>query len=63
MKSEQKMKSPQGDMIATTINKGYKTFDGILMPSEMITETGQQTIKIVIDTTEINKNVSDTDFK
>ncbi|MDN9002376.1 hypothetical protein Q0P64_14005, partial [Staphylococcus aureus] len=35
MKSEQKMKSPQGEMVATTTNKGYKTFEGILMPTEI----------------------------
>ncbi len=63
MKSEQKMKSPQGEMIATTINKGYKTFEGILMPTEILTEAGPQTAKIVIESVEINKNVSDADFK
>ncbi len=63
MKSEQKMKSPQGEMIATTINKGYKTFEGILMPTEILTEVGPQTAKIVIESVEINKNVSDADFK
>ena len=63
MKSEQEMKSPQGEMVATTINKGYKTFEGILMPTEILTEAGPQTAKIVIESVEINKNVSDADFK
>jgi len=63
MKSEQKMKSPQGEMVATTINKEYKTFEGILMPTEILTEAGPQTAKIVIESVEINKNVSDADFK
>jgi zinc protease len=63
MKSEQKMKSPQGEMVSTTINKGYKSFDGILMPSEVNTELGPQTAKITIESVEINKNVSDADFK
>lgn len=63
MKSEQKMKSPQGEMVATTTNKGYKTFEGILMPTEILTEAGPQTAKIVIESVEINKNVSDADFK
>ena len=63
MKSEQVMKSPQGEMVATTINKGYKSFDGVLLPSEMTTEAGPQTTKITIDTVEVNKNVTEADFK
>lgn len=63
MKSEQKQKTPQGDLIATTINKGYKAFDGIQFPTEMVTEAGPQTIKVTIDTVEVNKNVTEADFK
>ncbi|WP_413533326.1 M16 family metallopeptidase [Empedobacter brevis] len=62
-KSEQKMKTPQGEVVATTTNKVYKTFDGILMAAEILTEAGPQTAKITIDSVEVNKNVTDADFK
>lgn len=63
MKTEQKMKTPQGEMVATTINKSYKTFDGIQIPVEFVTESMGQTAKITIDTVEFNKNVTEADFK
>lgn len=63
MKSEQKQKTPQGDMIATTTNKGYKAFDGILIPTEMSLEAGPQVMKVIIESVEVNKNVTDADFK
>ena len=63
MKTEQKMKTPQGEMVATTINKSYKSFDGIQIPVEFVTETMGQTAKITIDTVEVNKNVTEADFK
>ena len=62
-KTDEVQKTPQGDVIVNTKIKNYKAFDGILFPSELITETGPQTIKIVIDSGEINKNVTETDFK
>ncbi|WP_313386741.1 pitrilysin family protein [Chishuiella sp.] len=62
-KSEQTQKTPQGESIATTINNSYKTFDGILSPTEILTEAGPQSVKINIITVEINKNVTDKDFK
>ena len=63
MKSEQKMKTPQGEFVVTTTNKMYKSFDGILIPTEVTTEMGPQTMKVTISSVEVNKNVSDADFK
>ena len=63
MKTEQKQKTPQGDVVATTLHKSYKAFDGILIPTEVLAETGPQTIKVTISSAEVNKNVSDADFK
>ncbi len=62
-KTDEVQKTPQGDVIVNTKIKNYKAFDGILFPSESITETGPQVIKIVIDSGEINKNVTEADFK
>lgn len=62
-KSEQKMKSPQGEVVATTINKAYKAFDGILIPTEVVLETGPQTINVKVESVEVNKNVTEADFK
>jgi len=62
-KSEQKMKSPQGEIITTMTNKLYKPFEGILIPTEVLTEAGQQTINIKIESVEVNKNVTEADFK
>lgn len=63
MKTEQKQRTPQGDVVATTLHKSYKAFDGILIPTEVLAETGPQTIKVTISSAEVNKNVSDADFK
>ncbi|MEG0529492.1 MAG: hypothetical protein RR578_04075 [Bacilli bacterium] len=57
------MKNPQGEFVVTTTNKMYKSFDGILIPTEVTTEMGPQTMKVTISSVEVNKNVSDADFK
>ena len=63
MKSEQKQKTPQGEMIATTTNKGYKVFEGLQIPTETVVEAGPQVIKVKIESVEVNKNVTEADFK
>ncbi|WP_313377195.1 pitrilysin family protein [Chishuiella sp.] len=63
IKTEQVQKTPQGDVVASTTNNSYNTFDGILFPTDIITEAGPQKVEITIKNVEVNKNVSDKDFK
>ncbi|WP_313577850.1 pitrilysin family protein [Chishuiella sp.] len=63
VKTEQVQKTPQGDVVASTINSSYNTFEGILFPTDIVTESGAQKVEITIKSIEVNKNVSDKDFK
>lgn len=62
-KTEEIQKTPQGDVIVSTKIKNYKVYEGVQLPIETISESGPQIIKIVIDTVEVNKNVTEADFK
>ena len=62
-KTEQMLKTPQGEVVSTMIYSVYKSFDGVQIPVEFTSESMGQTGKVTISAVEINKNVSDADFK
>lgn len=62
-KTEQTMTMPQGEMVSTSTYTAYKSFDGVQIPVEFTSEQMGQSAKVTISTVEINKNVSDADFK
>ena len=62
-KTEQTISMPQGDMVSTMIYSAYKSFDGVQVPVEFTSEQMGQSAKVTISEAQINKNVSDADFK
>ena len=62
-KTEIVSSTPQGDMAIVNQYKDYKSFDGVLIPTSIESQTGPQAFTVKIDKVEINKNVSDADFK
>lgn len=62
-KTAQTMKTPQGEMASTITYQAYKVFDGVQVPVEFTSEAMGQAMKITISDAQINKNVSDADFK
>ena len=62
-KTEQTVKTPQGDMVSTTTYNTYKAFDGVQIPVEFVSEAMGQSGKVTINSVEVNKNVTDADFK
>lgn len=63
VKTEQSTKTPQGDMVNTIVYTKYDTFDGVQFPVEFSTEGMGQSAKVTINAVEVNKNVTEADFK
>ena len=63
IKSEELRDTPAGQFEEITYYTDYKPFDGVLFPTSYVKEVGPQKINITIDTVEVNKNVTDSDFK
>jgi len=63
VKSEETKDTPVGQMTVITTFADYKPFEGILFPTISVQEFGPQKLNISIDSVEINKNVTDADFK
>ncbi len=63
VKSEELRDTPAGQFEEITYFSDYKPFDGILFPTKMEKEVGPQKLSITIDTVEVNKNVTDANFK
>ena len=55
--------SPQGEMETSTVYSDYKPFDGVLIATKNVITTGPQEMTATFEKVEINKNVSDADFK
>lgn len=55
--------TPMGEMVTTSQYKDYKTFDGLMIPTTVETQAGPQAFTVTVESVEINKNVSDADFK
>jgi len=62
-KSEITQDTPMGQMNMVTTFDTYKEFDGIKFPTVLSNEVGPQKINVTVDKVEVNKNVTDTDFK
>ena len=63
VKSEITQDTPMGQMEMITTFDGYKEFEGVKFPTILSNEVGPQKINVTVDKVEVNKNVSDADFK
>jgi hypothetical protein len=62
-KSEIMQDTPMGPMNMVTTFDAYKEFDGVKFPTILSNEVGPQKINVTVEKVEVNKNVSDADFK
>ncbi|MBS7334528.1 MAG: insulinase family protein [Weeksellaceae bacterium] len=62
-KSEITQDTPMGQMNMVTTFDAYKEFEGVKFPTILSNEVGPQKVNVTVDKVEVNKNVSDADFK
>lgn len=62
-KSEITQDTPMGQMEMVTTFDAYKEFEGVKYPTILSNEVGPQKINVTVDKVEVNKNVTDANFK